>query len=220
METYIVGTKVQEWIWQTRHIYKGDDWATGYCGTINHPHRQILVGRISSYAPFGRILEIGCNTGPNLYLLAVKFPQAKFYGIDINPEAVRKGNEWFEKLSVKNIVLSLGRADQMDGFSSKSMDVVFTDSTLMFIGPDKIYRVIGGMIRVARKALVFNEHHLEPKVGNERECFYDYGHWIYDYHTLLEKYVPSKDIRITKLPEGAWDDERWKKFGAVIEVKL
>ena len=220
METYIIGTKIQEWIWKTRHLYKGVNWARGYCDSINHPHRKILVGRISSYAPFESILEIGCNTGPNLYLLAVSFPNVKFYGLDINHEAIRQGNEWFQRVSVNNVVLSPGRADELGSLSDKSMDVVFTDSTIMYIGPDKIHRVIEGMMRIARKALVFNEHHLGPNFENGKECFYYDGHWVYDYEAVLRKYVSSRDIKVSKLPEGAWDDVGWKRFGAIIEVKL
>jgi ubiquinone/menaquinone biosynthesis C-methylase UbiE len=220
MEEYIIGTKIQEWIWKTRHLYKGVNWARGYCDSTDHPHRQILVGRISSYAPFESILEIGCNTGPNLYLLAIRFPNVKFHGLDINHEAIKKGKEWFERVSLNNVVLSLGRADELGRFSDKSMDVIFTDSTMMYLGPDKIHKVIEGMIRIARRVLVFNEHHTGLHCEKGKEYFYFDGHWVYDYEAVLRKHVSSKDIKISKLPEGAWDDVGWKRFGAIIEVKL
>ena len=98
IEVHIFGTKVQEWIWKTRHLYKGNNWARGYCTTFNHPHRRMLVKNLNKYCLGRRGLEVGCNSGPNLYLLAGKFPATQFYGIDINASAVKEGRDWFHGL--------------------------------------------------------------------------------------------------------------------------
>lgn len=74
IETHVLGTRMQEWIWKYRHIYQGSNWAKGYCESADHPHRQLLLERILAYAHLESVLEIGCNTGPNLYLLAQKLP--------------------------------------------------------------------------------------------------------------------------------------------------
>jgi SAM-dependent methyltransferase len=59
-------------------------------------HRPVIVEKIAGFSP-DSVLEVGCNVGEGLYLLAKKFPDMKISGIDINPLAVQMGNEMFEK---------------------------------------------------------------------------------------------------------------------------
>jgi ubiquinone/menaquinone biosynthesis C-methylase UbiE len=222
VETHVLGTKIQEWIWKTRHLYKGDEWARGYCESINHPHRELLVEKISFYAPFESILELGCNTGPNLYLLAKKFRESRLYGIDINRRAIEKGEAWLQKEGIGNVSLSVGKADEIKTFVSKSYDLVFTDATLMYIGPDKIRGIIDDMIRIARKSLIFNEYHWNRDSDSLKPKYYFYydGHWIYDYRALFEGYISAVGIKISKLPKAVWGGSGWEEFGSIIEVKL
>ncbi len=220
MEQRVLGTRVQEWIWKTRHIYKGSNWVKGYCGSIDHPHRQLLIDKVVSYAPFESVLEIGCNTGPNLFLLAEMFPEAQLYGMDINSRAIKEGKRWFEEMGIKTVLLSTGKADRLNKFRDASIDVVFTDAVLIFIGPDRIEKAIEEMKRVARKAIILNEWHRESNSkGGERGLWLD-GRWIYDYGLLLVHFFPPDNVRIKKLPTGLWGGGDWEEFGVTIEVSI
>src|SRR4030042_430657 len=90
----IFGTKVDELFWKFRNIFDRK-WPENYISreSINHPHRKFLIDKISVYYPFENILEIGCASGPNLYLLAKKFPEIKLYGIDISKKAIEVGKK-------------------------------------------------------------------------------------------------------------------------------
>jgi len=99
---------------------------------------------------------------------------------------------------------------------------VFTDAVLIYIGRDKIQRVIKEMVRVARKGLILVERHcFEPAsrdrygLGIRRQ-----GLWLRDYIALLKTYVPEEKIRITKITKDVWPDPEWQKTGAVIEVAV
>src|SRR4030042_2921121 len=135
----IFGTKVDELFWKFRHIFDRK-WPESYISqeSINHPHRKFLIDKISVYYPFENILEIGCASGPNLYLLAKKFPEIKLYGIDISKKAIEVGKEYFKKENINNIFLSEGKAGELKKFGDKSIDVIFTDATLIYEGPDRI----------------------------------------------------------------------------------
>jgi tRNA G46 methylase TrmB len=61
--------------WATRHVYD-EDWIENYWKSRDHPHRAFLVERICKFSPMHSILEIGCASGPNLYNIARKFPEA------------------------------------------------------------------------------------------------------------------------------------------------
>ncbi|MGQ9460516.1 MAG: class I SAM-dependent methyltransferase [Candidatus Bathyarchaeaceae archaeon] len=173
------------------------------------------MDRISKFSPLS-ILEVGCNCGPNLYLLAKRFPDAEIRGIDINSVAVQKGNEWFAQEGISNVKLFVGKADDLRQFQDRSFDVVFTDAVLIYIGPDKIKKVIGEMLRVARKALIFLEWHGFNSKSNPLGIYV--GHWMRDYVTLLKEFIPEKKIKAIKMPEELWPDKNWQRWGAIIEV--
>ena len=232
MRFLLSGTKAMEREWATRHLREDErersdwgkergDWIKGYRDSLNHSHRSFLVEIISRFNP-SSILEIGCNCGPNLYLLAKRFPDAEIIGIDINPMAVEKGNEWLTQEGILNVRLSVGKADELDQFQDKSFDIIFTDAVLIYIGPDKIGEVMKNAIRITRQALILMEwHSFKPQRKDPYGLgVYEQGNWKRDYVSLLKQFVSEEKIRATKIPEEVWPDENWKRWGGVIEVIL
>jgi len=224
LEMRLLGTRLEERRWATRHLRKGNDWGNekndwikAYWDSRNHSHRSFLIARISKFSP-SSILEIGSNCGPNLYILARKFPNAEMKGIDINSMAVQKGNEWFTQEKISNVKLFVGKADDLRQFPDKSFDVVFTDAVLIYIGPDKIKNAVKEMLRVTRKALVFLEWHGFNSISNPLGVYA--GHWVREYTTLLKEFVPLGKIEVVKLPKDLWPDQNWQRWGAVIEVLM
>lgn len=230
----IVCTKAREREWATRHLRKGNDWGNkqhfgqndewvlSYWESQNHPHRTLLLDKIAEFSRISSVLEIGCNCGPNLHLLAQKYPDIMIRGIDINPIAVETENRYLSSGNSPNVHISLGRADDLSQFQDKTFDVVFTDAVLIYIGPDKIQQTIQEMIRVARKGLVLVERHcFEP---NNRDNYglgsRPYGLWQRDYRKLLKELAPQAQIQITKITKDMWHDSGWQETGAVIEVVL
>ena len=227
----LIGTRAREREWATRHLRKGndwrntqhlgegDEWVMSYWDSREHPHRPFLIERIFKFSP-SSILEIGCNCGPNLYLIAKRFPDVKIRGIDINPMAVQKGNEWLAQEGVSNVKLSVSKADELGQFQDKSFDVVFTDAILIYIGPDKIKKVMKEMIRITRRALILLEWNCFKPQGKDPNGLgvYQYGAWKRDYVALLRQFVPEAQIHVTKIPKEIWPSEEWQELGAVIEV--
>ncbi len=166
---HIIGTRAREREWARRHLRPGSDWnSTAHAGEDNewvlsywdsrdHRHRPFLLEKVADFAPLSSVLEIGCNCGPNLYLIAKRFPDIEIQGIDINPMAVQRGNERFAQEGISNVKLSVGKADELRQFQDKGFDIVFTDAVLIYIGRDKIQRVIKEMVRVARKGLILEK---------------------------------------------------------------
>jgi ubiquinone/menaquinone biosynthesis C-methylase UbiE len=230
LKLFLFGTKVEERWWATRHRHEGndwnnkqhigedDEWVISYWDSRNHSHRSFLAERISRLSP-SSILEIGCNCGPNLYLLAQRFPNAEIVGIDINPMAVEIGNKLFAQEGLSNVKLLVGRADELKRFESTGFDVLFTDAVLIYIGPDKIKKVIAEMLKITRKALIFWEWHSFDYVSNPLGTRVG-GHWMRDYVALFKQFIPEKNIRVTKMPEELWLDKNWQRWGGVIEVNV
>lgn len=210
----LLGTKFNELFWRFCHVFKRG-WAEGYISkrSFSHPHRQLLVEKISANAPFTNVLEIGCASGPNLYLLAKRFPNARFVGLDINPEAIRQGNLFFAQQGMHNVSLFEGKADEIK-CPNKSFDIVFTDAVLLCIGPDKIKKVTTEIQRVTKKAIIMVEHHSEQEsdFGSHMERW-----WLRNYTKLFQPF--SGQIDTTKIPPEIWGGN-WGKFGYIIEVKM
>lgn len=210
----IFGTRIDELYWKFRHIFDRK-WAESYISkeSINHPHRQLLIDRISTHYPFESILEIGCASGPNLYLLAKRFPEIKFYGIDISKKAIETGQRYFKKEKINNVFLEAGKAEELKQFHDKSIDIIFTDATLIYEGPDKIDFIIKEMLRITKKAIILCEQY------NDSYSLFYKDHWIHNYRLLFKKYFSEEKIRLIKIPQNLWEGD-WAKLGYIIEVTL
>jgi ubiquinone/menaquinone biosynthesis C-methylase UbiE len=211
----VLGSKIEEIYWRFRHIFN-KDWAEKYVSedSLNSPPRQLLINSVSKYAPFDSVFEVGCASGPNLYLLAKKFPQAKIYGSDISKEAINFGKRYFEEQKIKNVEFFHNQAEKsFKNFADKSIDIIFSDATLIYLDQKKITATIKEMFRVGRKALIFVEWHTELP-----SSIFD-DHWIHNYRNLLTKFISSEKIKFTKIPENILAGN-WAKYGYIIEVNL
>lgn len=54
------------------------------------------------------ILDVGAGMGGQMRYMAKKYPKSYFFGIDINPQLVKAGSEFFKKLEKKNCKLVRG----------------------------------------------------------------------------------------------------------------
>jgi ubiquinone/menaquinone biosynthesis C-methylase UbiE len=221
MEAHLVGTKIQEWVWSRRHIYKGKEWIKGYWDAKDHPRCQLLSQKIEKFLPLKNIMEIGCNAGPNLYWLAKKYPEVILVGIDINPVAISNGMMLLKKEGIHNVVMEIGKAGDLNKYPDNSFDIVFTNATLIYIGPDKINKVIKEMIRVARKALILIEWHSgQPDSDPYGLGIYNYGGWKRNYENLLKPYRRVKEISIHKNDCFKLMGKDWEELGYIIEITL
>jgi len=204
----VAGTRLGEWRWSKRTSFSSDyGWET-----LNHPHRLFIADHIADLGfEFKTFLEVGCGVGPNLYLLARRYPGVEFTGVDINPSAVEAGNERMRRDNIRNVRLSVCKADALEYLPE--YDIVLTDAALMYIGPDKIRQVVGEISRIARLAVVLCEWHTPEPVSLGR---YE-RNWVRNYTSLLMESLPDAEVKVFWLGEkGGFDDALWKKYGAIV----
>ena len=211
-ETTVSDSFLNELIWRLRDRYKGRKWIAGYCDSIDHYHRRQIVSAIKSFSDIDSVLEIGCNSGPNIFLIQKEIQNINIYGIDINKRAVQYGKDVAKNRGINNVSFFYGRADDLSQFEANSIDVVLSDAVLMFVGPKKIGQVFSEIRRVVRKGIVLNEYHsLNPPEG-----YYLDGRWVYNYKELLEAYFPSAELSFEK---SAFSGAEWDTYGTLIVVK-
>ena len=106
--------------------------------------KYYLLGRdalIAGIAPpsGGTVLEIGCGTGRNLIAAARKWPDARFYGIDISEAMLETARAKIARAGLSDkIVLAQGDATAFDAqalFGVACFDRIFQSYTLSMI-PD------------------------------------------------------------------------------------
>lgn len=188
--------------------------------TVDHPHREYLIARFRSHEPIQTFLEIGCDCGENLIHLSKKYSKARIHGIDINRKAVELGRQVMAKRGFDNVRIEAGKADDLSQFSDKSIDVIFSDACLMYVGPDKIRCVIAECERVATKGIIFNEWHFDRSDPTTVCHEYHFAHWVYDYRRLIRENFPNARVNITKIPDCVWGGPGWKEFGSIVEMSL
>lgn len=222
------GSKPEERYWKDRHLKKrprkkddwggvDTDWIESYKNSTGHPHRKFLIDRIASYQP-SSVLEIGCNCGPNLFLLSRELPTAELTGVDINSMAVKSGKEWFKQEGIKNVKLFACKADGLERFENKSFDIVFTDAVLIYFGPDKIKNVITEILRISKKVIILFEWNDFVNLNNSQGKFFK--HWVRNYNALFREFVDAEKIKTEKIPENIWQDDNWQKHGAIVEIMI
>lgn len=215
VERSFLGTRIHKLHWSRKQTSSVEE----VMRMVQHPHRPYLVNQIEKWFPFESVLEVGCNAGPNLLLLAKRFPDAIFTGIDINRHFIDSGKETMAREEIKNVLLSMGTAENLSHFKDRSIDITFTDATLMYIGPDKIIQTLKEIKRVTRKAILFNEWCFED-AQNRQHSVWNYLHWVHDFRSLLQEIVPDNKITTTKLPGHLWGNNDWQEYGTLVEVNL
>jgi len=106
--------------------------------------KYFLFGRdglISELAPGpgDRVLEVGCGTGRNLILAARRYPQARFFGLDISPAMLETARRAIARAGLSDRV-SVAEADATDFdagalFGTAAFDRVFFSYALSMV-PD------------------------------------------------------------------------------------
>lgn len=210
----IFGSSIDELYWRFRHGFD-KSWAQEYLTdeSINHPHRKFLLDRVLTYSPFENCLEIGCASGPNLFLLAKELPKTRLYGFDISKNAIDFGNRFFKEHSIGNVFLRYGNGIHLlKKMQAKSVDLIFTDASLIYFDKSRVASMIREMVRVAKKAIIMLE------LNTNQNSYYD-GHWIHDYKNIIKEIGQYKSVKFTKLPKEIWRDN-WESLGCLIEVSL
>lgn len=193
--------------WRERKI----DWKVDYLSTWTHPHRELIVAALKTF-PWFTLWEVGCGPGANLVKINKEIPDRQLGGSDINEDAIKLAMETF-----MNGRFHVESAEDML-LSDKSLDVILSDATLIYIDPSKIDTVINEFTRSARNHIVLCEFH--SKNWLKRLLFrFKTGYNAYNYQKLLSKHG-CYDIQIIKIPKEYWPGTPWEEWGHIIIARV
>ena len=133
-------------------------------GPMQELRSEFLVGLFKKYIPSsGRVLELGCNVGRNLWYLA-NAGYEDLHGIEINPKAILRGKaEGRDQISYHRGTL-LDRLIVQEGpHSLPPFDVIFSMAVLMHIHPSEFARIVPLIALKARSYIITIESEVEKK---------------------------------------------------------
>lgn len=85
------------------------------------------------------ILEIGCGTARNLLILAKKYPQINFFGLDASAEMLKTAQTKIDGQNIENINLKIALADSFSSGEtfnlSEKFDAIFFSYSITMIPP-------------------------------------------------------------------------------------
>lgn len=177
------------------------NWIYGYAQSVDHPHRTLILDALKEMK-FGSLLEVGCNSGPNLMNIQRDFPVAKLAGFDLNAEAIKVA----KKVLKNKVSLGVGTVRYIP-WQDKTFDVVLCDAVLMYVQPKDVAQVMAELERVARKAIII----VDRFATEDSVC----GHvWGRNYTKLLKDM--GYKVEVKKITKAQWPTSKnWQKYGRI-----
>jgi SAM-dependent methyltransferase len=124
-------------------------------------------------APLGdSFLELGCGAGRNLDALRAARPDANVAGVEVNEQAAA--------LAGVRAQVTVGSLYEMDLWTGRPVDVVFTSGVLMHVPHNRVAEVVTAAKGIAARAVVHFELH-----GPSHE--FDFHRYPRDYASLYER---------------------------------
>lgn len=188
----------------------GGSWIEEYVKSVDHPHRKLIVDAIASIAdPPRNVVELGCNTGPNLVCIQKRWPdrfqtgRSFLVGIEINQVAAQEA----QRLLPNAIIHRQSILDVLSWLPPRG--IVLSDAVLMYTPPDEIEDVMDGIARVASMGVVLCEWFDESEGGVVKD-----HHWSRNYPKLLEDrgfQVISRQLCSDEWPTSS----AWQRNGCI-----
>lgn len=167
-----------------------DEWIDHYWESWQDPHRQILVDLVRMVGPVRRVLEIGCNCGPNLRRLLAEDSQLRVVGLDCNAEAIEAGRARLNACGFgTRAMLMRGEFPQATlGWETGAVDVAVTCYAMAYVEPSALAIAISEMCRLAPRAVIL----MEPHSMGQPFARGQYIEWHHDYEMALKAVVKGR----------------------------
>jgi len=151
------------------------------------------------------VLELGCNVGRNLNWIRHSIPGIRVAGLDVNPDAIAVGRDYF---GFNDQQLWVADDTSLARLADDSFDVIFTVSVLDHL-PD-IEDTLRQMLRIARKRLFLIELVLPTfgRIDDPRCIDCSYSH---DYLAMLQR-LPCRRVTVEPAPLAEGILEHYQLF--------
>jgi len=154
---------------------------------------QVDLGNASSF------LELGCNSGVNLFELARKYPHCAFLGIDFNANSISFACELAKNEGLNNlnfVLVDLQNRNSFKAIENTHWDVIFSWASLIYVHPRKIRDLINFCIARSNR-LILIEQHKNMRMAAKGMLLHKQPTWIRDYVKIVKKSAVNKGVSIS-----------------------
>lgn len=169
--------------WAIQHTaYPENQWVKRYWDSADRKHRDLILKAMETFGEFSSVLELGCNTGPNLKRIHERWPRVDLAGVDVNADALTYGREAAHQ---EGWDWESCHGSFMDALNGPRYDIVLTCYSLCYLDQEDIDPVLAASLACAKKGVVI----AEPMVINEEEglCNAPIPEYHYNYFKRLPK---------------------------------
>lgn len=181
--------------WQAQdRVYPEQAWYARYWDSTEGGQRDAIIGALEHVGDFASVLEVGCNTGPNLRRIHRRWPRVDLAGMDIHRGAIDFGRgaaeaEGWDWTGHVGDLRELGRL-------GLTADVVLSCYALAYLDPRDIDDVLAAALACAKTALVI----CEPGPGTAPETYVHSGIAEYHYNYFGRLYTIAAPHRVELTP--------------------
>ena len=133
---------------------------------VTEPARLAALGTLFGLEPAApsqaRVLELGCASGGNILPLAMRYPEARFTGIDLSDRHIRDGQAKLEALGLENVDLTRQDIAELD-LAGQQFDYIICHGVYSWVpGPaqDAILRLAGD--HLAENGIAYVSYNIYP----------------------------------------------------------
>jgi ubiquinone/menaquinone biosynthesis C-methylase UbiE len=186
--------------WRFKHLIH-PDWAKIYFDDRilkDGRNRDKLIKFINKLNQ-NKILEIGCASGANLFLLKEKKKYDHLEGIDISNYCIKEGKKIFKKNN-SNIILKQGNATNPN-YKDKSFDIVFISGVAFDLTDKNLFLAVMQSLRISKKYFILHisNYKLHPSLNIQSKGILYKNHFLRDYHLFFKKNFARYKTKVIKL---------------------
>lgn len=178
------------WTPTTSDLVNVEAVAEHYWASAAAPHRAWIVAALKLLGTdVHRVLDLGCQCGPNLRVLHDHDSTLQLIGLDCNPHALAFGRQWLPEAEFLE-----GAIPDAIARWGGSVDVVLSTYCLAYQSPDTILDTLRHCLRLALKAVVLVEPMPNPNPEKIVVTGSDYVEWRHPYPTLIAELVAETEV--------------------------
>ena len=186
--------------WRFKHLAH-PGWAKVYFDgrNLNDGRNRDKLIKFISKLDQNKILEIGCASGANLFLLEEKQKYDQLEGIDISNYCIEEGKKILKKFN-SNIVLKHGNAAKPN-YKNKSFDVVFISGVAFDLTDKDLISAVTQSLRISRKYFILHisNYKLHPSLNIQSKGMLYKSHFLRDYHLFFKENFARYEKKVIKL---------------------
>ena len=146
-----------------------------------------------------KILEIGCASGANLFLMEKKKKYEHLEGIDISNYCIEEGKKILKKYN-SNIILKRGDGVKTN-YKNRSFDIVFISGVVQDLTDKDLLSTVTEGLRISNKYFILHTSHykLDPSLNIKSKAKVFKSHILRDHHLFFKENFEKYKKKIIKL---------------------